>query len=57
MASENAARLRAMQAAEKNILELTEDLDRKFRDTRQYLITAELLDIVAGFEALSEPGY
>lgn len=57
MASENAARLRAMQAAEKNVLELAEDLDRKFRDTRQSLITAELLDIVAGFEALSEPGY
>jgi F-type H+-transporting ATPase subunit gamma len=56
MASENAARLRAMQAAEKNILELAQDLDREFSETRQGLITAELLDIVAGFEALGEPG-
>lgn len=56
MASENAARLRAMQAAEKNILELAQDLGREFSETRQGLITAELLDIVAGFEALGEPG-
>ncbi|MDZ7597316.1 MAG: F0F1 ATP synthase subunit gamma [Desulfobacterales bacterium] len=32
MASENAARLRAMQAAEKNILELAQDLDREFSE-------------------------
>ena len=52
LASENAARLAAMQAAEKNILELEEKLQRNFRDTRQSAITAELLDIVSGFEAL-----
>lgn len=53
LASENAARLSAMQAAEKNILELEEKLQGKFRETRQSAITAELLDIISGFESLS----
>lgn len=53
LASENAARLTAMQAAEQNILEMEEDLKAAFRETRQNTITAELLDIVSGFEALS----
>lgn len=53
LASENAARLSAMQAAEKNILELEEKLQGQFRETRQSAITAELLDIMSGFEALS----
>lgn len=53
LASENAARLAAMQAAEKNILEMEEDLGSRLRETRQNAITAELLDIISGFEALS----
>lgn len=53
LASENAARLAAMQAAEKNILEMEEDLQGSFRETRQNSITAELLDIISGFEALA----
>ncbi|MDD2389191.1 MAG: F0F1 ATP synthase subunit gamma [Desulfobacterales bacterium] len=53
MASENAARLRSMQAAEKNIRELGETLQGKFRETRQNIITSELLDIISGFEAVS----
>lgn len=52
LASENAARLMAMQAAEKNILETLDDLQALFREERQAAITSELLDIVAGFEAL-----
>ena len=43
----------AMQAAEKNILETLDDLQALFREQRQAAITAELLDIVSGFEALS----
>jgi len=54
LASENAARLRSMQAAEKNILEMEEGLQARFRETRQNVITAELLDIISGFEALSD---
>ena len=54
LASENAARLMAMQAAEKNILELEEDLQALFREQRQAAITSELLDIISGFEALSD---
>lgn len=54
LASENAARLAAMQAAEQNIRELEEDLQARFRETRQNAITAELLDIVSGFEALNQ---
>jgi len=53
MASENAARLNSMQAAERNILEMEEDLQGKFRETRQTMITEELLDIISGFEAIS----
>lgn len=54
LASENAARLMAMQAAEKNILELEEELQALFREQRQTSITSELLDIISGFEALSD---
>jgi F-type H+-transporting ATPase subunit gamma len=54
MASENAARLASMQAAEKNILEIAEELQAKFRETRQSTITEELFDIVAGFDAISD---
>lgn len=52
LACENAARLASMQAAEKNILELEEKLQAKSRESRQSAITAELLDIISGFEAL-----
>lgn len=54
MTSENTARLRSMQAAEKNILELEEGLQGQFRETRQSNITAELLDIISGFEAIHD---
>lgn len=52
LAAENLARLAAMQAAEKNILEMEETLQGRFRETRQNTITAELLDIISGFESL-----
>jgi F-type H+-transporting ATPase subunit gamma len=51
--SENTSRLLAMQVAEKNIGEYLEDLKHDFNNRRQGEITAELLDIVAGSEALS----
>jgi F-type H+-transporting ATPase subunit gamma len=53
LASENASRLASMQNAEKNIEEQLQDLHVQFHRTRQMTITEELLDIVAGFEALS----
>ncbi len=53
LASENASRLAAMQNAEKNIEERLEELFGQFHRQRQMVITEELLDIVAGFEALS----
>ena len=52
LASENAARLAAMQRAEKNIDELREDLNRSFHRLRQSGIDEELFDLIAGFEAL-----
>ncbi|MBK5106127.1 MAG: F0F1 ATP synthase subunit gamma [Burkholderiales bacterium] len=55
LASENASRLAAMQRAEKNIDELLEDLSRTFHRLRQGGIDEELFDVVAGFEALTEP--
>ena len=51
LAAENASRLAAMQAAEKNLAERREDLLGEFRRRRQDAITAELLDIVSGYEA------
>lgn len=55
LASENAGRLVSMQGAERNIKERLEELSGQFRQQRQMSITEELLDIVAGFEALQEP--
>jgi F-type H+-transporting ATPase subunit gamma len=52
LASENASRLASMQSAEKNIAERLTELTRQFHHERQSTITSELLDIVAGFEAL-----
>ena len=54
LASENASRLASMQGAEKNIEEMLSELKTHFQQQRQMSITGELLDIVAGFEALKE---
>lgn len=53
MASENTSRLVAMQGAEKNIDKRLAELNAQFHQKRQMSITEELLDIVAGFEALN----
>jgi F-type H+-transporting ATPase subunit gamma len=53
LASENAARLAAMQAAEKNIQEHIAELTIRYHQQRQTAITEELLDIVSGFEVLA----
>jgi F-type H+-transporting ATPase subunit gamma len=54
LASENASRLAAMQGAEKNIDDVLSELKLQFHQERQMIITDELLDIVAGFEALTD---
>ena len=54
LASENGARLMAMQRAQQNISERLDGLRANHRRTRQSSITAELLDIVGGYTALSE---
>lgn len=54
LASENTARLAAMQAAEQNIEERLTVLNTEYRQQRQNVITEELLDIVSGFEALKQ---
>ena len=54
LASENASRLRAMQAAERNIEERLHELLGEYRTERQNAITEELLDVVSGFEVLRE---
>lgn len=51
LASENAARLSAMQRAEKNIGERLQLLTQTFHRQRQGAIDEELFDLVAGFEA------
>jgi F-type H+-transporting ATPase subunit gamma len=52
LASEHAARLAAMHAAERNLEDRLGDLTLAYRQERQNAITSELLDVVAGFEAL-----
>ncbi len=52
-ASEHGSRLAAMRAAEKNLQERADEVGLAFRQARQGLITGELLDVVAGFEALA----
>jgi F-type H+-transporting ATPase subunit gamma len=54
LASENASRIAAMQAAEKNIEEQLDELHGTFNQLRQTAITEELLDVVTGFEALAK---
>ncbi len=53
LASENASRLASMQKAEKNIDERLNELHIQYHNLRQDSITMELLDIVTGFEALT----
>lgn len=54
LASENSSRLSSMQSAEKNIQDRIGDLTSEYRRQRQSAITSELLDVVSGFEALSD---
>ena len=56
LASEHASRLAAMQSAERNIDERREELEGRYRQKRQETITRELLDVVAGFEAVQGRG-
>jgi F-type H+-transporting ATPase subunit gamma len=56
LASENASRLAAMQAAENNIEDQLDELRSQYNRMRQGAITEELLDITAGFEALTGGG-
>lgn len=50
--AEHTSRLLAMQAAERNIDERLDALTSHYQTERQTMITAELLDIVSGTEAL-----
>jgi F-type H+-transporting ATPase subunit gamma len=52
LAAEETARLASMQNAEKNIDERIEELTKSYHQQRGDAITAELMDIVAGFEAV-----
>jgi F-type H+-transporting ATPase subunit gamma len=55
LASENAARLVSMQAAERNIEERMDELLKLYHHQRQNAITSELMDIISGFELLNQP--
>jgi F-type H+-transporting ATPase subunit gamma len=54
MASEEASRLAAMQNAEHNIEERLAELSNQYHQQRQSAITAELLDIIAGYAAVTQ---
>ena len=51
-AAEHLSRLTSMQAACQNIDEQISDVDRRLRQNRQAAITSELLDTVAGYDAI-----
>jgi len=53
LTSENASRLASMQGAESNIEDRLKELKMQYNQLRQSSITEELLDIVAGFTALT----
>ncbi len=54
LASENAARFAAMQAAERNLEERGQELTRAEHRLRQGVVTQGLLEVVAGYQALEE---
>jgi F-type H+-transporting ATPase subunit gamma len=53
LASESASRLAAMQAAERKIGDLIDELQLEFNQARQNSIDEELFDVITGYEALS----
>ncbi len=57
LASENAARLEAMESARDNVSRKVDELRRAAQQARQEEITAELLDLIVGAEALSGGSY
>jgi F-type H+-transporting ATPase subunit gamma len=54
MASELGARMTAMDSATKNASEMISTLTLKYNQARQAAITTELLEIIAGAEALNK---
>ena len=53
VASENGARMQAMDSATNNAEEIIRDLELKYNRARQGAITQELTEIIAGAEAIS----
>lgn len=53
IASENGARMQAMDSATKNAEDMIDDLSLKYNRARQSSITQELIEIIAGAEAIS----
>ena len=53
VASENGARMQAMDSATKNAEDMIADLSLKYNRARQSSITQELTEIIAGAEAIS----
>ena len=53
VASENGARMQAMDSATSNAEEIINDLELKYNRARQGAITQELTEIIAGSEAIS----
>lgn len=52
VASENGARMQAMESATNNAEEIIDDLELKFNRARQSAITQEITEIIAGAEAI-----
>ena len=53
MAAENISRILSMQNAERNIEERLDELHTRYQRQRQSTITADLLDVIAGYEAVT----
>lgn len=50
LASENLSRLRAMENAEQNLQERSEELHLEYQQQRQSIVSSQLLDIIGGYE-------
>ena len=55
LASESASRLAAMQAAERKIGDLIDELQLEFNQARQNSIDEELFDVITGYEVFPTP--
>ncbi len=56
-ASEHASRLAAMRSAQRSLEDKIDEVSQDYRHARQTMITAELLDVINGYKAITGDGF